>query len=598
MALTAEDERLFERWRERMEQLIREHPLQIITWEATRRCNLRCVHCGSPAEEVDRIADFVEVLGRGLVVVGGDQAFGMGDYSGSALEELLPVRSDPDDLVRRQPVAEVLLIDTSGSMANCHCRDGEFSEGGVNKTDLSRAGAAKAIEALADTDRVGVLAFDSGTDWIIPLGPKPDPEVAGKALESLQPLGETTAIARGLAAALEELRDAPEQIRHVVLFTDGWDPNEGGLLDAVRELADQGITLSVLGTGEGPGVTLRRMAEIGGGRYYHGADLEEIPEIFVEETMTVARNVVQEGRFRPLLNGASPLTEDLTATPPLRGYVLTTPKVAAAVPLLVSAEEDPLLATWRRGLGKVTAWTSDATARWSVDWVAWDGFAPFWVRVVDDVIPEQRDRAPEVRIEGGSMRIRFDVDDPPDDATAIASVRGPDGTTKRFPLFRSGLGVFEAETPVATEGVYWVSVAVEGRDGVVAAGATGAVLGYPIEFSPRTPDPTLLATITETTGGRLDPEPSRVFDPAPVSTRTQGRIWPWLATAALLAFLADVAVRRIDLGVPEPTARPPAGPPPPEPSSAEADVAAAAAPSPARPETLNRLLERKRKRRR
>ena len=44
---------LFDNWRKRIEALIREHPLQIISWEATRRCNLRCVHCGSPSEEVN-----------------------------------------------------------------------------------------------------------------------------------------------------------------------------------------------------------------------------------------------------------------------------------------------------------------------------------------------------------------------------------------------------------------------------------------------------------------------------------------------------------------------------------------------------------------
>ncbi|MGB7062360.1 MAG: radical SAM protein [Candidatus Zixiibacteriota bacterium] len=42
---------LFESWRSRLETLIKEHPLQIISWEATRRCNLYCLHCGSPSEE-------------------------------------------------------------------------------------------------------------------------------------------------------------------------------------------------------------------------------------------------------------------------------------------------------------------------------------------------------------------------------------------------------------------------------------------------------------------------------------------------------------------------------------------------------------------
>lgn len=44
---------LFENWKFRINALVKEHPLQIISWEATRRCNLNCVHCGSPSEEVN-----------------------------------------------------------------------------------------------------------------------------------------------------------------------------------------------------------------------------------------------------------------------------------------------------------------------------------------------------------------------------------------------------------------------------------------------------------------------------------------------------------------------------------------------------------------
>lgn len=39
-------------WKSKIERLVEEHPLQIISWEATRRCNLKCKHCGSPSEEV------------------------------------------------------------------------------------------------------------------------------------------------------------------------------------------------------------------------------------------------------------------------------------------------------------------------------------------------------------------------------------------------------------------------------------------------------------------------------------------------------------------------------------------------------------------
>ena len=114
-----------------------------------------------------------------------------------------------------------------------------------------------------------------------------------------------TEISNALEVALEELAGAPEQLRHIVLFTDGWDPSDANLLPIAREIADAGVTLSVLGTGEGPGTTLERMAELGGGRYYAGDNLEEIPEIFVQETLTVARNLATEGTFFPVLGAPS-----------------------------------------------------------------------------------------------------------------------------------------------------------------------------------------------------------------------------------------------------------------------------------------------------
>ncbi|MFC1648826.1 radical SAM protein [Nanoarchaeota archaeon] len=40
-----------ELWKLNLENLVGQHPLQIISWEATRRCNLSCLHCGSPSED-------------------------------------------------------------------------------------------------------------------------------------------------------------------------------------------------------------------------------------------------------------------------------------------------------------------------------------------------------------------------------------------------------------------------------------------------------------------------------------------------------------------------------------------------------------------
>lgn len=47
-----ENQNVFPTWKSKMDSMIDAHPLQIVTWEATRRCNLHCKHCGSPSEEV------------------------------------------------------------------------------------------------------------------------------------------------------------------------------------------------------------------------------------------------------------------------------------------------------------------------------------------------------------------------------------------------------------------------------------------------------------------------------------------------------------------------------------------------------------------
>ena len=498
--------------------------------------------------EAENLVSYVEDFGRGLVVVGGDRSFGMGDYHHTPLESVLPVSSDPDDLLRRQPVAEVLALDTSGSMGSCHCGGNATRiEGGTPKTAIAQAGASQAIGALTSSDQVGVLAFSSGFDWTIPLGPRPGPEEVTAALAGLTPVGDTE-IQPALAEALRALNGVEGSLRHIVLFTDGWDPNEAGLLPMARRIADDGVTLSVLGTGEGPGPTLERMAELGGGRYYPGVDLDLIPEIFVEETLLVAENLVREGVFYPVRQNVTAVNETLTEAHPLRGYVATKAKGTATVSLEVGANH-PLLASWQRGLGRVTAWTSDATSRWSSEWVEWSGFAGFWGKVVRDTLSVRGESALGVNVEGGELSIRMDQTGLPEDATAIARVRGPDGEVVVVPLRRVGSGTFEGSSPGDKAGAYWVNAVLTTPDGGRTSASAGAVSAYQEEFSFLPPDPALAQEIAEVTGGRVNPSPDQYFDTAPSRGTTEVALWPFMVGLALGLFLIDVAARRLRFSV-------------------------------------------------
>src|SRR3970040_2139609 len=109
-----------------------------------------------------------------------------------------PVDSETQDAKREATVAEVLLIDTSESMGACHCSDeGEFmesSEGGVNKTDISKAAAIRAVEVLSENDEVGVLAFSGGQKWVVPLQALPSSDVIDDGGGGFGPFCETRLI--------------------------------------------------------------------------------------------------------------------------------------------------------------------------------------------------------------------------------------------------------------------------------------------------------------------------------------------------------------------------------------------------------------------
>ncbi|HIE21018.1 MAG TPA: VWA domain-containing protein, partial [Acidimicrobiia bacterium] len=162
---------------------------------------------------------FVRDLGRGLVVVGGTHAYGLGGYRDTPLEALLPVDSEVEDTRRKVEVAEVLLIDTSESMGACHCSppNQDAIEGGVNKTDISKAAAVRAIEALGSGDEVGLLAFSGSTKWVIPLQELPDRETIDAGVSSLRPFGETR-IVPALKEAAAALLESDKTLKHIILF--------------------------------------------------------------------------------------------------------------------------------------------------------------------------------------------------------------------------------------------------------------------------------------------------------------------------------------------------------------------------------------------
>lgn len=515
-------------------------------------------------DEADMVAldTFVRDAGHGLVIVGGTQTLGAGQWQDTVLEDLSPVFAEIQDPQTRPMVAEALVVDVSGSMAACHCREGQFGgvpggangEGGINKTDITKEAVSRAIDALSSQDTVGVLAFNDSAEWVLPLQSAPSAAVVDDAMARLHPDGATNVVP-ALELAIDGLLDVNAELRHIVLFTDGFseDPR---LLAAAEDALAEGITLSVVGTGEVPanprgGNILEQMAEAGGGRYYAGRDLTSIPDILVSEVQQVARPYIQEGDFQPVRAAADPVVDDLDAVPGLLGYLATTSKPTATTPLRVGEFNDPLLARWQVGLGTTVAWTSDAQSVWASPWVAWEGYGAFFADVVASTFPRSDGdgliASAVAETDGTTIEVTTD-EVVADGAVATATVVAPDGDRAQVPLERTGTTTWEAFVPGSQEGVTTVSVAITAGGGTQLAATTTAIRSYSAEYLPRDDDAGTLAAIAAAGGGRVDPDPTTVFAAAglaPGSAATP--LWPLLALLALVTVPIEIGVRRLRL---------------------------------------------------
>ncbi len=222
--------------------------------------------------QMETLRGYVQDLGGGLLMLGGDQSFGLGGYFGSPLEEILPVRTDFEKEEEKPSLALLLLIDRSGSM-------------GGQKMELAKDAARAAVELLGPQDQVGVIAFDDQSYWISELHPAADKQYVLERISTMVAGGGTN-IYPAMRDALDSLQKAVARLKHLILLTDGISA-PGDITGITAEMAASQITVSTVGVGEGADQPLlQQVARQGRGRYYFCDHPQSIPQVFVKETIT------------------------------------------------------------------------------------------------------------------------------------------------------------------------------------------------------------------------------------------------------------------------------------------------------------------------
>lgn len=331
-----------------------------------------------PANFLESINFFVNDQGGGLLMCGGRNSFGSGGYFASSIDALLPVSMELRNEHRKLRTTMSIILDRSGSMS-------VSTSDGRTKMDLANAGTANAIELLSDQDYVSVHAVDSSPHAIASMcNVGENRQQLLKAVRRIESMGGGIFVEEGIKAGWRQLRKTDAGTRHLILFSDANDSEQpGNYKQYLADMQKEGITVSVIALGS-PGDSdaelLKEIAELGGGRLFFSDDGSDLPSIFAQETVSVARSAFLKD-ITPL--SPTPGWTQIAAKAPawpasVQAYNLSYLREGATTACISGDEyQAPLVAFWARGAGRTAAVSFPMGGEYSDALLAWDGYGDF-----------------------------------------------------------------------------------------------------------------------------------------------------------------------------------------------------------------------------
>jgi Ca-activated chloride channel homolog len=497
-------------------------------------------------QQMVNIRDYVRDHGGGLMMIGGEDSFGLGGYYRTPIEEALPVTMEVRQKVEIPSLAVVLSIDRSGSMAM------STKEERVTKLDLAKEAAHLVVDLLEERNEVGVQSWDTEFVWDVSLRRATGKDAIHHAIASIKAGGGTDGYP-ALKDTYRALFDSAALLKHVIFLSDG-QMTRSDFQGLIRRMVKDKITVSSVAVGADADAQLMvDIAKWGKGRFYFTETSQSVPRIFTLETQLASKASLIEQPFKPTLTApAHEAIQDINwkAAPPLGGYVATTLKSTADL-VLMSHQEDPILATWRHGLGRAAAFTSDAKAKWGVLWLRWRDFNKFWAQVTRWTLRSgsRSDALMTVTRGDGTGEVLVDAVDAKGEFVNFLDpqlgVVAPNRARTVVDLEQIGPGRYRGRFPASQEGVYLVGMAQRQGDRITGSELTGLVVPYAEELRKLGVDEPALRELTEmTAGGRLD-DPRDVFLRARRPSRMAVEIWPWLVGVVTMLLVPEIAVRRL-----------------------------------------------------
>ncbi len=491
----------------------------------------------------------VKDSGLGLIMIGGEDAFGAGGYEGTPIEDALPVNMD---LKQRKVIPQGALAIVLHTV--------EIPNGNAWARDITLA----AVDVLSSRDLFGVLDYDwqKGEEWAIPLQPVGNKQHIQSILNNLRN-GDMPSFDPTLQMAYDALSASSAAIKHIVVISDG-DPSPPTPA-LIKKIQDARITISTVVIAAHPNMpqskqVMQWLAGMGGGNFYDVIDFASLPRIFSKEAAIIKKSLIREETFKPAIVSYSEVLKGIAAedVPVLHGYVRAAPKDMAEVPM-ISDEDDPILAHWQYGLGKSLAFTSDAMPRWAADWVGWENYAKFWSQAVRYVQRSLSDTnfQTTTRIEGGKGTLMVDaVDDTGrfiNELDLSGTLLNPEIESLPLEFRQVAPGRYAADFPATEIGSYVANLSFETLAGQTGQFTAGLAISYSPEYKTFRANESFLARLAEETGGRnlretqTNATAASVFDHDLQGVARPFPLWMILLGTAVVLFPLDVFVRRVTI---------------------------------------------------
>src|SRR5262245_51844703 len=518
-----------------------------------------------PAEKItnrgmESIASWVSEAGAGLMMTGGKHAYGPGGYFKSPLEPVLPVSMELRQEHRKLALAIVVAMDRSGSMA-------VPVGGGRTKMDLANLAAAQTLDMLSPMDEFGVVAVDSVSHIIADLQKVDDAGSIRNRILRVDSGGGGIFIFEALTTAADMLLHAKSGTRHIILFADAADSEEPGMYrELLQRCGESGVTVSVIGLGKPTDVDadlLRDIARRGNGQIFFTENAEELPRLFAQDTIVVARSMfLDQPTPVQFTGGMVTLTgKQFTGLPSIGGYNLTYLRHQANLAAVTTDEyKAPVTASWQAGGGRVLCYLGEADGQYAGEVAGWKDAGDFFTSLARWVAGDAGDLPGNMlltqELKNGVVRIELHLDPERDEAPSespgeppkVTTLRGAAGSkpsSEKAEMRWASADTLEIEIPLRGNETALSTVEVQGAGRVTLA---PVALPYSPEFKPVSGEEgqAALARLAQATGGKERVELSGVWKDLPRLPRLID-LSPWLLLLATALLLVEVLERHTGL---------------------------------------------------